>query len=175
MPPHVVWLQSLKWINKDNTCPHLPVFFLGFIFHLWTKNIKHLYPQYQHGSTNLKCTFNLTLKTLLALILIWKGLKFAKHILPCLLSMSLWLQLLRYLLDTDLWTLIGSHITGGCPSLVHVQLIGQLKHVTIQNWEWANYHTRTLRNHDVFVMSKPQVIIMNFTHLWLYVYYNTLE
>ena len=37
--------------------------------------------------------------------------------------------------------LIGYHITRGCPNLDLPKLIGQIKHMTIYNQEWANYHT----------------------------------
>ena len=149
--------------HKCNTCPHLPAFSLSgtsssFSFCLWTKNTKYLYHQYPHGSSNLMCTIKLNLNFFCALILIRIGLKLAKYILPHFLSISLWLYLPGYMLDTDPLMLIGYHITRDCPSLDPFKFIGQLKHMTICNQEWANYHTRTLRDHDALVMSKPQVI-----------------
>ena len=154
--------------QECNLCSYLPGFPLFWdlflssfsLCGLQTKTKKYLYHQHPCGSSNLICTFNLTLNFFCALTFIWKGLKLAKCIPPHFFSMSL--KLPGYWLDTDHSMLIGYHITGGCPSPDPFQLIGQSKHMTVNNWEWANWYTRTLRDHNAIVMSKNPSYHQNF-------------
>ena len=156
MQLHIVYTKDSIEIYEDNSCAHhlgwgLP----SFLCFCTTKQNEYKF----NAHMALAGTINLTLSSFYALISLVNWWQVAKHILPCFLPMSLWLKLPGYGLDTDALMLIGYCITRGCPNPNPFMLIGWLKHMTICNWEWANYHTRTFKDHSALVMSKPKVII----------------